>query len=54
VPPALKAQLAPGGRLMIPLGSTDQRLVMIERQGSVFKESRLEAVRFVPLLAGTE
>jgi protein-L-isoaspartate(D-aspartate) O-methyltransferase len=54
VPAALKAQLAPGGRLMIPLGGTDQRLVMIERQGSVFKENRLEAVRFVPLLTGTE
>ncbi len=54
VPPALKAQLAPGGRLMIPVGAGDQRLVMIERQGNVFKETRLEAVRFVPLLSGTE
>jgi len=54
VPAALKTQLAPGGRLMIPLGSADQRLVMIERQGNMFKESRLEAVRFVPLLTGTE
>ncbi|NMG76741.1 protein-L-isoaspartate(D-aspartate) O-methyltransferase [Aromatoleum diolicum] len=54
VPDSLKKQLAPGGRLMIPLGGTDQRLVMIERQGNVFRESRLEAVRFVPLLTGTE
>lgn len=54
VPSSLKDQLAPGGRLMIPLGAADQRLVMIERQGNVFRESRFEAVRFVPLLTGTE
>ena len=32
----------------------DQRLVLIERQGNVFRESGYEAVRFVPLLGGTE
>lgn len=54
LPAALKEQLAPGGRLIIPLGSAEQRLVLIERQGNVFRESRLDAVRFVPLLTGTE
>lgn len=54
VPVSLKEQLAPGGRLMLPVGGTEQRLVMIERQGNVFRESRLDAVRFVPLLTGTE
>lgn len=54
VPQALKDQLAPGGRLMIPVGAIDQRLLLIERQGNVFKESWFEAVRFVPLLTGTE
>jgi len=54
VPPALKAQLAPEGRLLIPVGEADQRLLLIERQGNVFKENRHEAVRFVPLLTGTE
>lgn len=54
VPRALKEQLAPGGRLMIPVGTVDQRLVLVERQGGTFRESRLEAVRFVPLLTGTE
>ncbi|MCL1824878.1 MAG: protein-L-isoaspartate(D-aspartate) O-methyltransferase [Betaproteobacteria bacterium] len=54
VPPALKTQLAPEGRLLIPVGDADQRLLLIERQGSVFKENWYEAVRFVPLLTGTE
>ncbi len=54
VPLALKQQLAPGGRMMIPVGSADQRLILVERQGKVFKESRFEAVRFVPLLNGME
>ena len=54
VPPALKEQLAPGGRLIVPVGGADQRLVLIERQGNVFRESGYEAVRFVPLLGGTE
>lgn len=54
VPQALKEQLAPGGRLMIPVGTGGQRLVLIERQGGIFRESRLEEVRFVPLLTGTE
>ncbi|NMG46888.1 protein-L-isoaspartate(D-aspartate) O-methyltransferase [Azoarcus communis] len=54
VPQALKDQLAPGGRLIIPVGGGEQRLLMIERQGNMFKESWHEAVRFVPLLTGTE
>ncbi|WP_237269511.1 protein-L-isoaspartate(D-aspartate) O-methyltransferase [Pseudothauera hydrothermalis] len=54
VPQALKEQLAPGGRLIIPIGAGEQRLVLVERHGGSFRESRLEAVRFVPLLTGTE
>jgi protein-L-isoaspartate(D-aspartate) O-methyltransferase len=54
LPPALKAQLAPGGRLIVPVGGADQRLLLVERQGNVFRESWYETVRFVPLLAGTE
>ncbi len=54
LPQALKEQLAPGGRLIVPLGTAEQRLLLVERQGNVFRESWYEAVRFVPLLAGTE
>ncbi|APR04918.1 protein-L-isoaspartate(D-aspartate) O-methyltransferase [Thauera chlorobenzoica] len=54
LPAALKEQLAPGGRLIVPVGGADQRLLLVERQGNVFRESWFEAVRFVPLLGGTE
>jgi protein-L-isoaspartate(D-aspartate) O-methyltransferase len=55
VPPTLKNQLAPEGRLLIPVGDVDQHLLLIERQGSIFKEIWNDLpVRFVPLLTGTE
>ncbi|MCX9156054.1 protein-L-isoaspartate(D-aspartate) O-methyltransferase [Niveibacterium sp. 24ML] len=55
VPRALVDQLAPLGRLILPLGGADQILLMIERQADGrLRESRYDAVRFVPLLAGTE
>lgn len=54
VPQALKTQLAPEGRLLIPIGDGDQQLLLIERQGNFFKEKECGAVRFVPLLTGTE
>lgn len=54
VPAPLLDQLAPGGRLVIPLGdpSKDQELVRLERRGKdvVVRES-LGHVRFVPLIA---
>ena len=54
VPPALLEQLAPGGRLVLPVGTTEQYLSFIERTPQGFIETRLDAVRFVPLLAGTQ
>lgn len=55
VPDALRTQLAPGGRMVMPLGSSQQIILLIERgQTGGFKETRLDGVRFVPLLAGTE
>jgi protein-L-isoaspartate(D-aspartate) O-methyltransferase len=53
MPEALLRQLAPGGRMVLPLKSGgSQRLVMVERNGRGFVESKLEAVRFVPMEAG--
>jgi protein-L-isoaspartate(D-aspartate) O-methyltransferase len=53
VPKALLAQLAPGGRLVIPVGpdESSQTLVRVTRQGpDDFHEEPLTAVRFVPLI----
>jgi protein-L-isoaspartate(D-aspartate) O-methyltransferase len=53
VPEALKLQLAPGGRLIVPMGREEQRLVVVERDAEGgYSETLLEAVRFVPLLPG--
>jgi protein-L-isoaspartate(D-aspartate) O-methyltransferase len=50
VPPALERQLAPGGRLVAPVGVSEQRLMLVRRTDCDFERSRLEPVRFVPLV----
>jgi protein-L-isoaspartate(D-aspartate) O-methyltransferase len=53
VPDALLRQLAPGGRMVLPLRvGGSQRLKLVERKGRGFLESELDAVRFVPMEAG--
>jgi len=52
VPDSLLKQLAPGGRLVIPVGGESQSLRVIDRNGSQFEETELDAVSFVPLLSG--
>jgi protein-L-isoaspartate(D-aspartate) O-methyltransferase len=52
VPDALQAQLTPGGRLVMPLGSREQVLTLITREGDAFVQQSLEPVRFVPLVPG--
>lgn len=54
VPPALLQQLVEGGRLILPVGAGEQYLSFIERTPQGFVETRLDAVRFVPLLPGTQ
>lgn len=49
---ALREQLAMGGRMVLPIGTQEQWLHLIERDTLGFRESRLEAVKFVPLLSG--
>ncbi|MEW6563056.1 MAG: protein-L-isoaspartate(D-aspartate) O-methyltransferase [Pseudomonadota bacterium] len=52
VPQALLQQLSVGGRMVFPLGTQEQILCLIEREPDGFRESRLEPVKFVPLLTG--
>ena len=52
VPPALKEQLAVGGRMVLPVGVGEQWLYVIDRTDKGFIEQKREAVRFVPLLPG--
>ncbi len=55
IPPALIDQLAPGGRLVMPVGDPwlDQELVLLEKDaGGRVASRRVMPVRFVPLLRG--
>ena len=54
VPNALLQQLALDGRMLLPLGASDQYLLLVERRADGFVETRLDSVRFVPLLSGLE
>jgi protein-L-isoaspartate(D-aspartate) O-methyltransferase len=57
LPEALLTHLDIGGRMVVPVAmegkSEQQRLMVVERTASGFKEQTFEAVRFVPLLPGT-
>lgn len=51
VPGPLLRQLAPGGRLVIPVGSrAEQELLRIDRRDGAFSARRLGPCRFVPLI----
>ena len=53
VPEALLRQLAPGGRMILPVHEGNgQKLVLYERSGRGFVESELDPVRFVPMQMG--
>lgn len=49
---ALREQLAVGGRMVLPMGTQEQHLYLIERDENGFRETRLDAVKFVPLVMG--
>jgi protein-L-isoaspartate(D-aspartate) O-methyltransferase len=51
IPPPLEAQLAEGGRLVLPVGSPDeQRLLRVEKHGNATSSRPLYHCRFVPLV----
>ena len=51
VPDRLLAQLAEGGRLVGPVNTADQRLVLLRRSPEGLIRSEHERVRFVPLIS---
>jgi protein-L-isoaspartate(D-aspartate) O-methyltransferase len=53
IPNDLLDQLAIGGRMVIPVGADGQFLFLIERSKTEYRQTKLEAVNFVPLRGGT-
>ncbi|MFN0301735.1 MAG: protein-L-isoaspartate(D-aspartate) O-methyltransferase [Burkholderiales bacterium] len=54
MPRELADQLNVGGRMVVPVGTTTQQLMIVERTISGFNERKLEQVRFVPLRTGRQ
>jgi protein-L-isoaspartate(D-aspartate) O-methyltransferase len=52
VPDALTDQLAEGGRLVLPVGTDQQRLLVVSRLQGSLTEALMDEVNFVPLMAG--
>lgn len=51
VPQPLLDQLAPGGRLLVPIGGREfQHLLRVQRTDDGFEQTTLDAMRFVPLI----
>lgn len=54
IPQELLNQLAVKGRLVIPVGTEEQSLYLVERVSeNDYRQTKLEPVKFVPLLGGT-
>jgi len=54
IPQDLLDQLAVGGRLVIPVGTDEQVLYLVEHIAQTeYRQTKLEPVKFVPLLGGT-
>jgi protein-L-isoaspartate(D-aspartate) O-methyltransferase len=51
VPRTLQGQLGEPGRMVIPVGSGFQELVLVRRDKKGFRQSNLLPVRFVPLIS---
>lgn len=54
IPEKLVKQLKDGGRMILPVGSGIQQLVILEKTGDTFREIPDMHVRFVPMVHGKE
>lgn len=54
IPAALAGQLKEGGRMILPVGTGVQRLVVLEKTGDTFREIPDLYVRFVPMVKGSQ
>ena len=52
IPPGLLEQLAPGGRLIMPVGGRRQQLTMVTASPEGYVEEVIEEVNFVPMVRG--
>lgn len=52
IPSGLLEQLAPGGRLILPVGGRRQQLVMVTASPEGYVEEVIEEVNFVPMVRG--
>jgi protein-L-isoaspartate(D-aspartate) O-methyltransferase len=54
IPPKLVEQLKDGGRMILPVGSGIQQLVVLDKSGDTFREVPDMYVRFVPMVKGSD
>jgi protein-L-isoaspartate(D-aspartate) O-methyltransferase len=54
IPPPLLDQLAVGGRLVIPVGSAEQELLVVTKTADGFRRESVIPVRFVPMTGKAE
>jgi protein-L-isoaspartate(D-aspartate) O-methyltransferase len=52
IPPALVEQLAVGGRMVLPVGTGDQEIVIVTKTADGVATTRTIPVRFVPMVEG--
>lgn len=51
IPEALLDQLAVGGRMVLPVGSEEQQLYVVDRAAEGFEYTPMNSVKFVPLIS---